>query len=309
MSRQRLHLRIPGSTANLGPGFDSLGLALELYTDISFELLPEADDTVPLIQCKGDIAQQLPIDQSNLIFATMASLWQGRAELLSRLRLKISTEIPLSRGLGSSSTAVLGAVWAAQVLSGGGLDKSSILQQASAIEGHADNLAASLFGGMVVCQGAGSEVLMQPMSWPAEWGTVAVVPPYALSTEKSRAVLPSSVAFTDAVGNLQKVAVLLAAVANKDDRAFMRALADKLHEPYRESLVPELMDLRLKLRALPALGCVLSGAGPSILVIVKQEHKPEVCEFLRSWAQTQKPGTQVLDLNVDQHGVRELPGD
>jgi homoserine kinase len=303
---KRLHLRIPGSTANLGPGFDTLGLALGIYTDITFELLDKPDPAIPLFELQGDIAQQLPADRSNLIYETIASLWSDRKDLLDCLRFKVSTQIPLVRGLGSSSTAVLGAVWAARVLCGQTADKAEILSTAAAIEGHPDNLAASLYGSLAISKQSTPKVMVQTMPWPTKWSILVVVPPYPLSTNEARAVLPSSVSLADAVSNVQQAALLVAAVANENDQALMEALHDRLHEPYRESLVPELPKLRQELELLPALGCVLSGAGPSILVVVNEHHKPEVSQGLRSWAKAQQPAPQILELEVDQQGVKEF---
>jgi homoserine kinase len=214
----------------------------------------------------------------------------------------------LGKGLGSSAAAVMGAVWAAFALNDSAAvpDHSTMLAEATALEGHSDNVSASLLGGMVVCSKSqrSRQIVTQKMLWPREWCPIAVVPPYVLSTKKSRSVLPRTVTREDAVHNIQKVSLLMAAVANRDEDALKEALHDKLHEPYRETLVPELPAVRKLLSDFPILGCVLSGAGSSILTLVNQRHRAQVLQCLNEWASNQQDAPDVLDLQVDQEGLR-----
>jgi len=309
MSGKRLHLRIPGSSANLGPGFDTLGLALNVYADLTFELLDKDDWSVPLITLQGKTAEKLPDDDRNLIYKTMANLWKDCPSLLKRLRLTIASQIPLAHGLGSSSTAILGSVWAAHALAERKCEPKAILEEACAIEGHPDNLAASLYGGLVIGSQVRKSVTVQRLYWPSKWIPLMVVPAYSLDTQKARAVLPKQVSMADAVHNVQKVASLIAAVKNEDDEALSGALQDRLHEPYRNALVPELSRLRHELKSSPALGCVLSGAGPSILVIVNEADKDVVLKQLQQWAAADNYGAEILDLHVDTQGLKEINAD
>jgi homoserine kinase len=208
--------------------------------------------------------------------------------------------------VGSSAAAITGAVWAAHALNGRVPEDSLVLQEAAQLEGHADNAAASLLGGLVVSARAQTRrsMITQKLTWPEEWATVVTVPPYVLSTKKSRAALPKQVAHADAVGNVQKVALLLAAVQNRDEVAMKEALHDRLHEPYRMQLVPELSAIRKIVSDLPVMGCVLSGAGCSVLTIVNRRHRAQVVESLNAWSATQPAPSQVLDLDVDQEGLK-----
>ncbi|HEY9869467.1 MAG TPA: homoserine kinase [Candidatus Obscuribacterales bacterium] len=306
---RRLALRIPGSTSNLGPGFDTLGLALGIYTRLTFDLLLSNDPQVPLITLKGAIARGLPADRNNLIYAVLSKLWHDKPELLHRVRITIESDIPLGRGLGSSATAILGTVWAARVLAGEDPDRAGVLADATPLEGHPDNLAASLHGGLIICAEAASSrhIITQRLKWPDEWHTILVVPAYSLTTRVARAVLPKQVPLPDAVANVQRVALLVAAVVNRDETALFEALNDRLHEPYRLEMVPELSLLRRHLSGMPILGCVLSGAGSSVLIVVNKRHKGQVVDSLTAWSASQRSAPRILDLIVDHEGLKELP--
>lgn len=301
-----LSVKVPGSTANLGPGFDALALALNLYCNLNFRLLAEDDKSIPLVTLKGVIAHGLPKDQNNLIYTVLSNLWRNDPALLKKVRITIESAIPLGKGLGSSAAAIMGAVWAAFAFSNEVPDPSAMLVKATELEGHSDNVSASLLGGLVVCATSkqGRQVVTQKLIWPQDWCPIVVVPQYVLSTKKSRAILPETVSREDAVNNIQRVALLVAAVTNKDEDALREALHDRLHEPYREELVPELPAVRKALADFPALGCVLSGAGSAVLTLVDQRQRPQVLQALNEWAGKQAEPPDVLDLQVDQEGLR-----
>ena len=324
----KLTMRLPGSTTNLGPGFDTLGLALGVYTTVTFTLAPDgADDTsggasagaatathstktpVTLI---GPLAQGLPASKDNLIYRVFLENLPGglehtfTAKSAGRIRVSIETDIPLARGLGSSSTAIVAALWAAQTFSSGTApDPDQILARAARLEGHPDNVAACLMGGFIISgyRQKGNRALLSRLDWPEKWHTLVVVPPYELSTAEARRVLPRRVGMTQAVNNIQRTALLIGAVVNGDDDLLQEALFDQLHEPYRMHLVPELEALRRDLSSLPVLGCVLSGAGSSCLVLVHEKHKKEVKAFLDDWGQKRQDKPQILDLTVDKQGL------
>lgn len=303
---QRLTVKVPGSSANLGPGFDALALAYQLYCTLHFHILEKNDASIPLITLKGRLCEGLPKDQNNLIYTVLSQLWQNDRDLLQRTRISIESEIPLGKGVGSSAAAITGAVWAAYALTRHLPDNNKILSKAAELEGHADNAAASLLGGLVVSARSSKSrnVVTQKVLWPKEWASLVTVPANVLSTKKSRSVLPKQISRFDAVHNVQKVALLMAAVQNKDEEAMGEALHDRLHEPYRMELVPQLGAIRKLVSDLPVIGCVLSGAGSSVLTIVHQRHRKQVSDCLKDWCQTQKDGAEVLDLNVDQEGLR-----
>jgi len=300
-----LTVRVPGSSANLGPGFDALALAYQLYCQLQFIVLPENDPAIPLVTLKGRLSEGLPLDRNNLIYSVLSDHWQCSPDLLQRLRITIESDIPLGKGVGSSAAAITGAVWAAYAFAGQGQDSRKILEKVSDLEGHADNAAASLIGGLVVSSMSSRSraVITQKISWPDEWSTLVCVPSYALSTKKSRSLLPKQYAKADAVHNLQKVALLVAAASNRDEEAMREALHDRMHEPYRMELVPQLAAIRKVVADLPVIGCVLSGAGSSVLTVVHQRHKQQVLASLREWSRNYSEENEVLDLKVDQEGL------
>lgn len=305
---RRLTIRTPGSTTNLGPGFDVLGLGLGVYSTFTFDVLKTDDKTVPLVRLLGEKAQALSSDENNLVYKLFRQNFRGSNELLSRIRLSIETDIPLARGLGSSSTAVVAALWAAHCLGGNrNPNKHSILVEAAKIEGHPDNVAACLFGGFVIAgYSKGRQALTQHLKWPEKWRCLVVVPPYELATEEARKILPRRINMPTAVSNLQRLGLLIASVANADDNGLREALVDELHEPFRSHLVPELESLRKDLARLPILGCVLSGAGSSCLVLVNEKHKAEVKTRLQTWAQQRAQTPTILDLVVDSEGLEAV---
>lgn len=301
-----LTVRVPGSSANLGPGFDALALAYKLYCTLNFRILEKNDTSIPLITLKGRLVEGLSKDQNNLIYTVLSNFWQSDPDLLQKIRITVESEIPLGKGIGSSAAAITGAIWAAYALNRHNPDDKAVLAKAQELEGHADNAAASLLGGLVVTAHSAKSraVVTQRLVWPEDWSTIVTVPAAALSTKKSRSVLPKQYTRADVVHNLQSVAMLLAAVHNRDEEAMQEALHDRLHEPYRSELVPELAAVKRLVSDLPAMGCVLSGAGSSILTIVNQRQKQQVLDCLNDWGRSQAAMPEILDLSVDQEGLK-----
>jgi homoserine kinase len=312
---RRLMVRVPGSTSNLGPGFDTLGLALQIYNTVTFNVLKKNDPAIPLISWSGSetmpesgTVKRIPLDETNHIYKIVASHLRGDSELLSRLRITIQCAIPIGSGLGSSGTATLAALWAAQMLKTGEIEARTLLADATKVEGHPDNVSPSLFGGFTTSVDTGGErgVIVQNLKWPDEWESLFVVPMRQLETAKARAALPASVSLKDAVHNVQRVSLLLAAIAQKDEEALSYALDDRLHEPYRASLVPELGELKKLASGAGALGVTLSGAGPTVMIWVSSLHREYVFETVRKWAGAQEANPHILRLSVDRKGLKSL---
>jgi homoserine kinase len=305
---KEITVSVPASTANLGPGFDTLGLALSLYSKIRFTLLKENDPSIPLITFGNDNSTALTTDKTNLAYRILSDLWVDEKEKLDRMRLEISTDIPLGRGLGSSSTAILAAACAAHFFSKRPVDKSDLLLESCRYEGHADNLSACLFGGMTISSthARSGRVVFQKLDWPKDWKTTVIVPTYELSTTKARAVMPKTIAMSDAVSNVQNAAMLVASIARSDERLAREAMIDTLHEPYRLSLVPELGSLRRHLRNAPIIGIVLSGAGSSVMIVYHRREETEVADLLKSWQAQQSTNPAILNLEVDHDGLQSI---
>ena len=306
---RRLTLRIPGSTSNLGPAFDTCALALAVYCRLTFDLLDENDPQVPLITFSGSIAKSSrPDDAGNLIYKMMSELWKDDKILLERIRIHIDSDIPLGSGLGSSAAALLGALWAANVFKDRIPTTGTLLAQATALEGHSESLAASLMGKFVITARSAfkNSIIARQHDWPDAWKTIFVVPKTRMRTADSRAVLPTQLPYRDAVANIQRSALLVSAVAACDENTLKEALNDRIHEPYRESLLPQFSALKKTLVNQPILGCVLSGGGPSMLVIVNERNKQRLLNHLTEWAETEEQPPLILDIPVANQGIQEI---
>lgn len=257
------HVRVPASSANLGPGFDALGLALALYNEV---VARESDGVRVTVQGEG--AGQLPTGEANVVARGVRAAYQAAGRPFPGCTLACVNRIPLARGLGSSAAAWVGGLVAGNALLGGPLDRATLLSLAARAEGHPDNVAAALYGGLTVSAGGPDGATAVTLPVPADLRWVALIPDIPSATAEARAVLPATVPREDAVFNIQRVALLLAALQARRLDAVRAALADRLHEPYRQRLFPWMPDVVEAARKAGALGCVLSGAGPSLLAVV-----------------------------------------
>jgi len=256
-------VKVPASTANLGPGFDCLGMALGLYAWLEMEYAEHT--TIRLI---GDNVQGLPEDKSNLIYKVAQQVF-ARAGMPEReLSISMYSEIPLTRGLGSSASAIVAALAGANALIGHKLTDDELFQIATAIEKHPDNVGASLFGGIIAAMWDGKQARHVRIEPPEHLDVLVVIPEYELSTKHARSVLPQEVSMQDAVYNLSHSSVLVAALATGRLDLVSEAMRDRLHQPYRASLVPGMTHILEHAAEYGALGVALSGAGPTLLALV-----------------------------------------
>lgn len=304
---KRLTVRVPGSSANLGPGFDTLALAYKLYCTLTFELKDDAtaNGDGPAIDVVGNELETLPRDRSNLVTRVLEDNFPEFKTAFNRLKVTIDSDIPLARGLGSSAACIAGTVWAGLYFSGQIPDRKTALQYAAKIEGHPDNVAASLFGGLTAsaCVKKSRQYVAASLEWPEDWRPILVVPDREVSTAHARSVLPGKVSMPEAVSNIQNTALLLMAIEKHDRELFKAGLSDCLHEPHRQSLVPEMQEVKNVLRESPALGVVLSGAGSSILVLAEARHVEGVMAELQNWTASRGGKINVMSLEVDREGL------
>ncbi len=264
-------VRVPASSANLGPGFDALGLGLDLYLECRFRPSSELK-----IRATGRDAAQISCESDNLIWQTALRVAEDVGKPMPPIELVIANDIPLGKGLGSSAAALTAGVVIASEVLGLEWDQYRVLDEAARIEGHPDNVAACVLGA-IVASAVDSEGHAQAvrLDLHSHYGVAVVVPDFALSTSKAREVLPQTYSRADAVFNVQRSALLIVALATGVTSAFPTALEDRMHQPYRFPLVPGLEEIA-KLRVPGLLGCALSGAGPSILVFHERGHE-DVC--------------------------------
>ena len=268
-------IRVPASSANLGPGFDALGLAVGIYLECRFR----PSDTLR-ITVTGRDCDSIPNTEDNLIWQTALAVGRDLGETLPPVELHIQNEIPLGKGLGSSAAALTAGVVIADALLGLHWKKLRILDEAAKIEGHPDNVAACVLGSIVTSAiDSGGVAHAVRLELHERYDVGIVVPDAVLPTSKARSVLPDCYSKEDTIFNVQRAALLIAALATGATSAFPTALEDRLHQPYRAELVPGLEEA-LRLRAPGLLGCALSGAGPSIVVFYERGYE-EVCNLVR----------------------------
>jgi homoserine kinase len=259
----RVHVRIPATSANLGPGFDALGLALALHN----EVVAEVRDGVS-VKIDGEGADRLARDGANVVARGVKLAYEAAGRAFRGCALECVNRIPTSRGLGSSAAAWVGGLVAGNALLGSPLSKDALLGLAARAEGHPDNVAAAIFGGLTVSCGTAEGVTSVTLPVTKSLAWVVLVPEVTSATAEARALLPRSVPREDAVFNVQRVALLLAGLQTAVPAALSVALEDRLHQPYRLKLFPWMPEVVAAARAAGALGCVLSGAGPSLLAVV-----------------------------------------
>jgi homoserine kinase len=289
-------LRVPGSSANLGPGFDALGIALKVYLECRFSLSENLS-----IYVSGRDAELISTGADNLIWQTALSVAARVHMTLPAIRLEIVNEIPIGKGLGSSAAALTAGVIIASQLLALGWKPGRILDEAARLEGHPDNVAASVLGSIVASAvEPGGTTRSVRLEMPKDFLVSVVVPDFQLPTREARAVLPDSYSRADATFNIQRASLLTAALATGDRSAFPAALDDRLHQPFRAQLVPGLADI-LRLRAPGLLGCTLSGAGPAVLVFYERG-SGHVCDLVREIFAMHGCTTEVMESGVAERG-------
>lgn len=272
----KVSVKVPATTANLGPGFDCLGLALPIYNEITVEetVMPGSGIEINIIEDSEtyDILS-IPRDKDNIVYKAIELLYNFVGQTVSDIKITIKTNIPVARGLGSSASVIVGGLMAANKLLGNPADDAVLLSIASEVEGHPDNVTPALFGGFCLSsmEDDGS-VSYSKIDWPKDWKFTVLIPDYELDTRIARSVLPESVSIPDAAYNVRKCAMLVDAVYRQDSELMKKSLKDKLHQPYRENLIKGFNELNeLLSNKEDILGCVISGAGPTILVISKND--------------------------------------
>jgi homoserine kinase len=290
-------VRVPASSANLGPGFDALGLALGVYLTCRFRPSEQL-----VIRAEGRDASQIPTGPDNLIWQSALAVAKDLALEMPAIELHVCNDIPIGKGMGSSAAALTAGVVIADCLLDLQWKPPRILDEAAKLEGHPDNVAPCTLGSIVASAiDSGGVTRAVRLDLPHRFGIGVVVPDFDLPTSKARSVLPECYSRQDAVFNVQRASLLIAALATGSTWAFPAALEDRFHQPYRTPLVPGL-DAILKLRAPGLLGCALSGAGPSILVFFEQGYEG-VCDLVRQIFRLHGHESETLFANIAERGL------
>lgn len=298
---QRVLVRVPASSANLGPGFDCLGLALDRFSDYDVQILPGRPAgtlAVRIVPAWGDdpAFARLPADHRNLAYRAFATRWQQLGREVPAVRLTATLGVPPGRGLGSSAGAVVAGILAADALAGHQAARADLVGVAAALEcgGHADNVAAALLGGLAVVARDGDGWRAVRAAYPDQLRAVLFVPAFPMDTAAGRALLPASYPRADATHNVGHAALLLAALAAGDLAALSAAMDDRFHEPYRAQLFPQLPDLLAAARQAGAYGACLSGGGSAILALATAQAESVAAALVRAAAALHIEGRVVI---------------
>ena len=292
---ERVTVRVPATTANLAAGFDVLGCALGLYNTLSFTPAEE-------LSFSGCDPQYQ--NEQNLAYAAYSRVWQElRRGTVPPVHIHIQADIPVCRGLGSSAALIAAGASAANIMAGKPFDKRQLLSLTTQIEGHPDNLAPALLGGLTASMVLDGQVYSVDYLPHPELRFVALSPDFPLSTHEARRVLPTMVAHSDAVRNAGFLAVLLRAIEQGDEALIAASLQDRLHQPYRRRLIPEYDRIEALAHQNGCDAVCISGAGPTILCITRDREfagrmERAVAPLEHRW--------QVRDLPVDYHGTVKL---
>jgi homoserine kinase len=295
---RRVRVRVPATTANLGPGFDTLGLALAFYDELEVEAVAEPGVQVDVV---GVGQGEVPTDETNLVASTIRYVFDQVKHPMPGLRLLAKNQIPHGRGLGSSGSAIVAGVKAAQGLLDGivSLSDDDLLTLATALEGHPDNVAPALFGGLTIAWTTETGPKFKKLSVHRGVSPMVIVPEFTMSTELARSLQPESVPHEDAVFNVSRSALLVAALTQSPE-LLIEATEDRLHQDYRASAMPQTSELITALRQ-AGYAAVVSGAGPSILVLCSDpSERLDAAELAKSVATSP---WRVLMLTVDIKGA------
>ena len=308
----KVSVKVPATTANLGPGFDCMGMALPIYNTVTIEetVLPGTGIEINVI-AEDDTSDELslehiPMDENSIIYKAVELLYNSIGQTPSELKITVHTQIPVARGLGSSASVIVGGLIAANELIGRPADEAALLSIATEVEGHPDNITPAIVGGLVLTSSEeDGSIVYRKLDWPQEWNLTLCVPEYELATDISRSVLPKEVPIQDAVFNAKRLAMFIQAIHTKDSALMKLALKDKLHQPYRMKLVPGLEKIIENLKHEEnVLGCVLSGAGPSILIISERNNLDKIRSIVReTWADLNVKA-EIYTLPVENNGAQ-----
>lgn len=281
-----VRVKVPATTANIGPGFDCLGIAIDIYNTIEVE---ECDEGL-YIEVVGQGCHEVPRDHTNLVYSSMQKVFDEVCYRPKGIRMTLTNDIPVARGLGSSAACIVGGMVAANALSGFRLGLHELMKLAVQVDGHPDNVVPALVGGMTAACLEGDEVLYVKMDPPPGIKLAVMIPDFELSTAKARQVLPDAIPLKDVVFNISRTAILVASFLTGRSEMLAVATQDRLHQPYRKALIPHWDDIFFYAGKWGAKGVFLSGAGPTIVAILDEGNvtfidkmKKAVSAFQERW--------------------------
>lgn len=308
----KISVKVPATSANIGPGFDCFGLALPIYNTITVEetVYPTTGLEINVFTDEDQQVNDfhIPTDSSNIVYKAIELLYAYTGQTPPAMRININADIPIAKGLGSSASVIVGGIVAANELLGRPADMDALLSIANEVEGHPDNIAPAMLGGFVLSSTEeDGSVTHRNIEWPEDWKLTVCIPDYELSTSISRSVLPQEVSLQDAAYNARRCAMFIEALYSKDAELMKLAMKDKLHQPHRTRLVPGLDDIISSLKHEEnVIGTVLSGAGPSMLVISKGNNVENIKDKIDEIWQGHGFKADIRTVSVETKGVQIL---
>ncbi|RKD28795.1 homoserine kinase [Thermohalobacter berrensis] len=289
-----IKIRVPATSANIGPGFDCLGIALNMYNTFFIE---EIEKGVIIEGCEDKFC-----NENNLVYSAMKKSFEKLGYKYKGIKINIKGQIPVSRGLGSSAACILAGVIGANEIASAGLNREEILQLATEIEGHPDNVTPALFGGMTASVYEKNRVYYSNIKIQKGLKFCTLIPDFQLSTAKARAVLPKKIDYEDGVFNVGRVSLMISALTNGQFDLIKIASKDKLHENYRGNLIRNYHNIVRECEKLDSLGTFLSGAGPTIMAVLEEDNK-DFYNNIKKFLYNLEDNWEVKELQIDYNGV------
>jgi len=303
-----VQVSVPATTANIGPGFDCLGAALSLYNQFTFTVTEDVKDLEIIV--KGEEAERISTDRTNLAWLAFREFYRhANQQPPDRLKCEIELGFPLGRGLGSSATAIVGGLVGANYLAGNILDLREIINLAIAIEGHPDNVVPAILGNCQLSVGEEDKWEISQVPWHQDIIPVIAIPDFILSTQEARSVLPDRLDRSDAIFNISRLGLLLQGLQHNRPDWLTIALEDRLHQPYRQTLIKGYQEVKSASVAAGAYGMVISGAGPSLLALTKLTKTQAVASAMKMAWEDLGVKARVEPLMLNTLGVKILKPD
>ncbi|NEP89551.1 MAG: homoserine kinase [Okeania sp. SIO2C2] len=292
---------VPATTANIGPGFDCIGAALSLYNRLKFSIADSATELK--ISVTGKEAARVSTDKTNLVYQAFVKLYEHLKQIPPSVEIEIDLGVPLARGLGSSATAIVGGLLGANQLAGHPLNQTEIMNLAIAIEGHPDNVVPALLGGCCLTASTPTGWEICDIPWHSDIVPVVAIPDFELSTAEARRVLPTEYSRADAIFNAAHLGILLRGLETGNGDWLKAGMQDKIHQPYRKSLITGYEKVRLAALDAGADEMVISGAGPTLLALTNSLTTSAVVTAMADTWKNQGVVTEVKALEVDTRGA------
>lgn len=303
---QTFTINVPATSANLGPGFDCIGVALNLANQFKFTRIDSSTSPDVKITVTGQEADRVDVSRENLVYQAFTKLYQDLGQAPPNVAIEINLAVPLARGLGSSATAIVGGLVGANCLAGYPLGKEAVSQLAIEMEGHPDNVVPALLGGCCLAAKTGDssrDWTICDVPWHKDIIPVLSIPNFELSTETARKVLPTNYSRADAIFNVGHLGLLLRGLETGIDEWLSGGMFDQIHQPYRKVLIPGYDAIYSAALEAGAYGTVISGAGPSMLTLVHKNFVTQVTQAISKTWETIGNQAEVKVLKIDLDGT------